>query len=158
MSDGLSGGPLYELQARPDLGADLDLCAKVMSAHTRGSIAAMSRLVARAAHDGDSSAIRIFDEAARELAAIVEAVRQALEFEPGETVPVSHSGGVFNSGALILDPFRRDLEQRSGSYRVTAPILTPSGGAAIYAARLAAQPLSVQAMQRLASSLHLRDR
>jgi N-acetylglucosamine kinase-like BadF-type ATPase len=160
MSDGrLPKGPLYEtFRAELDLGADLDLCAKVMTEHTRGSIAAMSRLVARAAHDGDSSAIRIFGEAARELAAIVEAVRQALEFEPGETVPVSYSGGVFNAGALILDPFRRDLEQRSGSYRVTAPILTPSGGAVIYAAKLAAQPLSVQAMRRLASSLHPRDR
>jgi N-acetylglucosamine kinase-like BadF-type ATPase len=155
MSDGrLSKGPLYEtFRAEFDLGADLDLCAKVMSEHTRGSIAAMSRLVACAAHDGDSSAIRIFGEAARELAAIVEAVRQALDFEPGETVPVSHSGGVFNAGALILDPFRRDLEQRSGSYRVTAPILAPSGGAVIYAAKLAAQPLSVQAMQRLVHCL-----
>jgi N-acetylglucosamine kinase-like BadF-type ATPase len=160
MSDGrLSKGPLYEtFRAELHLGADLDLCAKVMSEHTRGSIAAMSRLVASAAHDGDSSAIQIFGEAARELAAIVEAVRQALEFEPGETVPVSYSGGVFNAGALILDPFRRHLEQRSGSYRVTAPILAPSGGAVIYAAKLAAQPLSVQAMQRLAGSLHPRDR
>jgi N-acetylglucosamine kinase-like BadF-type ATPase len=159
MSDGRQPkGPLYAaFRAELDLSADLDLCAKVMSAQTRGSIAAMSRLVAGAAHDGDRSAIRIFGEAASELAAIVEAVRQALQFEPGETVPVSYSGGVFNAGALILDPFRRQLELRSGSYRVQAPILTPSGGAAIYAAKLAAQPLSVPAMQRLASSLRPRD-
>jgi N-acetylglucosamine kinase-like BadF-type ATPase len=159
MSDGRQPkGPLYAaIRAALDLGADLDLCAKVMSAQTRGSIAAMSRLVAGAAHDGDSSAIQIFGEAARELAAVVEAVRQALEFGPGETVPVSYSGGVFNAGALILDPFRHHLEQRSSSYRVQAPILTPSGGAAIYAAKLAAQPLSVPAMQRLASSLRPRD-
>jgi N-acetylglucosamine kinase-like BadF-type ATPase len=155
MSDGrLPKGPLYDaVRAAFDLGADLDLCAKVMRAHTRGSIAAMSRLVARAAHDGDTAAIRIFDEAARELAAVVEAVRQALEFGPNETVPVSYSGGVFNAGELILDPFRRHLEQRSGTYRLQPPLVTPSGGAAIYAAKLAAQALSVRAMQRLGSLL-----
>ena len=88
MSDGrLPKGPLHAVfRASFGLHADLDLCAKVMNAHTRGSIAAMSRLVARAAHDGDVSAIRIFDDAARELAAIVEAVRRALEFAPGEPV------------------------------------------------------------------------
>jgi len=160
MSDGRQPkGPLYAtFRAALDLDADLDLCAKVMSAQTRGNIAAMSKLVACAARDGDSSAVQIFDEAARELAAIVKAVRQALKYEPGETVPVSYSGGVFNAGALILDPLARHLERQSGTYHLQAPILTPSGGAAIYAAKLAAQPLSVPAMQRLASSLHLRDR
>ena len=160
MSDGrLPKGPLYAaFKAALDLGADLDLCAKVMRAHTRSSIAAMSQLVARAAQDGDAAAIRIFDEAARELAAIVEALRQALEFEPGETIPVSYSGGVFNAGALALDPLKRHLEGRSGAYRVKAPILTPSGGAAIYAAKLAGQPLSGPAMERLASWLHRADR
>jgi N-acetylglucosamine kinase-like BadF-type ATPase len=160
MSDGrLPKGPLYAtFKAALDLGPDLDLCAKVMNARTRDSIAAMSQLVARAAHDGDSSAVRIFDDAARELAAIVEAVRLALEFEPGEGVPISYSGGVFKAGAPILDPFRRHLEGRSGTYRPQAPIVTPSGGAAIYAAKLAAQPLSGQAMQRLANCLHDADR
>jgi N-acetylglucosamine kinase-like BadF-type ATPase len=160
MSDGrLPKGPLYEtFRAAFGLSADLDLCAKVLTAHTRGSIAAMSKLVTHAAHDGDSVAVRIFDDAARELAAIVEAVRQALAFEPGEDVPVSYSGGVFNAEGLILDPFRRHLEGRSGTYRVKAPIVPPSGGAAIYAAKLAGQPLSAPAMQRLASCLHGADR
>ena len=117
----------------------------------------MAQLVTRAAHDGDGSAIRIFDHAARELAAIVGAVRQALEFEPGEAVPLSYSGGVFNAGALILDPFQRHLEAQSGSYQLQAPILTPSAGAAIYAAKLAGQPLSVAAMQRFGNCLHKAD-
>ena len=99
----------------------------------------------------------IFDEAARELAAIVEAVRQALEFGPGDTVPVSYSGGVFNAGALVLDPLKRHLKRRPGTYRLQPPLVTPSGGAAIYAAKLAEQPLSATAMQRLASRLHRAD-
>jgi hypothetical protein len=76
-------------------------------------------------------------------------VRQRLEFEAEDFVPVSYSGGVFSAGALILDPFRRHLAARSGAFRLRSPILTPSIGAAIYAARLAAQPLSAAAIQRL---------
>jgi N-acetylglucosamine kinase-like BadF-type ATPase len=160
MSDGrLPRGPLHAaFRASLDLRADLDLCAKVMNAHTRGSIAAMSQLVARAAQDGDVLAIRIFDDAARELAAVAEAVREALDFEPGEAVALSYSGGVFNAGALILGPLQRHLEAHSGAYRLQAPIVAPGAGAAIYAAKLAAQPLSVAAVQRLASRLHRADR
>jgi N-acetylglucosamine kinase-like BadF-type ATPase len=160
MSDGrLPRGPLHAaFREYFGLSADLDLCAEVMNAHDRGSIAAMSQLVTRAAHDGDMLAIRIFDDAARELAAVVEAVRQALEFEPDEGVPWSYSGGVFNAGAVILDPLQRHLEGHSHSYRLTAPIVTPSAGAAIYAAKLAAQPLSLPAMQRLGSSAQMPHR
>ena len=114
----------------------------------------MSQLVARAAQDGDVCATRIFDDAARELAAVVEAVRQALEFAPDEAVAVSYSGGVFNAGALILGPLERHLAAQSLSYRLKAPILPPSAGAAIYAAKLAGEPLSAAAMARLAGALH----
>lgn len=151
MSDGrLPRGPLYgTFRTSFDLGTDLDLCAKVMNTHDRGRIAAMSQLVARAAQDGDVAAIRIFDDAARELVAIAEAVRQALEFAPGDKVSISYSGGVFNAGVLILDPLQRRLAKQSGSYRLQAPIVAPNGGAAIYAARLAGQPLSAPAIERL---------
>jgi N-acetylglucosamine kinase-like BadF-type ATPase len=155
MSDGrLPKGPLHAaFRASFGLSADLDLCAKVLNEHTRGSIATISQLVTRAAQDGDPSAIRIFDEAARELAAVVGAVRQALEFEPDEGVPLSYSGGVFMAGELILTPFQRHLEAQPGSYRLQAPIVTPRGGAVIYAAKLAGQPLSAAAMERLAGGL-----
>jgi N-acetylglucosamine kinase-like BadF-type ATPase len=160
MSDGrLPRGPLYAaFRASLDLSIDLDLCAKVMNAHGRGRIAAMSQLVTRAAHDGDVSAIRIFDKAARELAAIAEAVRRALEFEPDEPVPLSYSGGVFNAGALILTPLQRHLEGPSGAYRLKAPIVSPSGGAAIYAAKLATRPLSIAAVERLGGCLRRAER
>jgi hypothetical protein len=58
---------------------------------------------------------------------------------------------VFNAGTLILDPLRRRLEAESESYRLRPPILTPSVGAAIYAAKLAAQPLSAAALRILQS-------
>jgi N-acetylglucosamine kinase-like BadF-type ATPase len=120
-----------------------------MHAHDRGGIAAMSQLVARAAQHGDPLAVRVFDEAARELSAVAEALRRALEFNPDEPVAISYSGGVFNAGELILGPFQRHLETQSRSYQLQAPMLAPSVGAAIHAARLAGQPLAAAAMQRL---------
>jgi len=154
MSDGrLPRGPLYAV-FRQALGLtdDLDLCAKVMNAHDRGSIAALSQLVARAARDGDRAAVQIFDDAARELAAVAEAVRRALQFASDEPVRVSYSGGVFNAGALMLDPLQRHLRAQSSTYRLQAPLFTPSAGAAIHAAKLAGEPLSAAAMGRLRQS------
>jgi N-acetylglucosamine kinase-like BadF-type ATPase len=151
MSDGrLPKGPLHaSLRRHLGLDADLDLCAKLADAPSRRAIAAMAELVARAARDGDIEAIRVFDDAARELAAIIEAVRQALEFEPGERVPISYSGGVFNAGELILSPLRHHIERYSKAYELKTPMLAPSLGAAIYAARVVAQPLSPAAIERL---------
>jgi len=85
--------------------------------------------------------------------AIVDAVRRLLEFAPGEPVPLSYSGGVFEAGVLMLDPFRRHLAAQSATYRLQAPIAAPSGGAAIYAARLAGQPLSPVAIAHLGALL-----
>jgi N-acetylglucosamine kinase-like BadF-type ATPase len=156
MSDGRAPrGPLYALFKQEfDLGdLDLDLCARIMTPHVRSHVAAASRLVTRAAQADDGAALRIFDDAARELVAIVEAVRRALEFASGEPVPLSYSGGVFEAGALILDPFRRHLAAQSAAWRLQVPLVAPSGGAAIYAAKLAGQPLSAAATERLGRSL-----
>jgi N-acetylglucosamine kinase-like BadF-type ATPase len=154
MSDGrLPRGPLYTaVRAAFDLDADLDLCAKLPNARARERIAALSQLVARAARESDGSAIAIFESAARELVCIVEAVRHTLEFPASESIPLSYSGGVFNAGDLILDPFRRGIGALSANYDLRAPRLTPGLGAALYAARLAGKPLSPAAIEQLAKS------
>jgi N-acetylglucosamine kinase-like BadF-type ATPase len=155
MSDGRQPkGPLYDVFRKSfGLSADLDLCGKVMQAHTRGSIAAISQLVTHAAQDGDAHAAQIFDDAARELVLIADAVRRGLEFTPGEDVPLSYSGGVFNTGALILTPFRRHLAAQPCTFRLTTPLVAPSGGAAIYAAKLAGEPFAASAITHLAGCL-----
>ena len=155
MSDGrLPRGPLYGF-FRGSLGLrdDLDLGAKIMNAHTRSSVAAMAQLVTGAARERDPVATRILEDAARELAAVIEAVRHALEFEPGEPIPLSYSGGVFEAGPLILRPLQNQLAATSRNYELRHPKLAPHVGAAIYAARLAGQPLSGAAIERLARSL-----
>ncbi len=147
MADGrLPRGPLHEILTRElGLASDLDICAHVYakSAPQRDRIAALSRLVARAAACGDAAAQRIFEEAGRELAAIVESIRARLGYEPGEAVDLSYSGGVFQGGELILAPFRRQLLAYSGDYRLVEPRFTPAIGAALYAARLSGRRLKL---------------
>jgi N-acetylglucosamine kinase-like BadF-type ATPase len=151
MSDGrLPKDALYALfRDSLRLGDDLDLCARVLNNHSRDSIAAVAKLVTRATQEGDAAAIRIFDSAANELAAVADAIRLALDFAADEIVPVSYSGGVFHAGALILDPFKRHLAACFAGFDLRAPVLPPSIGAAIYAAKLATSPFSSAALRRL---------
>ncbi|TFW14692.1 N-acetylglucosamine kinase [Brevundimonas intermedia] len=147
MSDGrLSRGPLHDLLVQEfTLTNDLDLCAHIYcrSAPQRDRIAAISRLVARAAVQGDEAARRIFVDAGEALAQIVDTIRQRLEYRPGEPVNLSYSGGVFQSGELILDPFRQRLSACSPDYRIISPRYSPAIGAAIYAARLDGASLGI---------------
>jgi len=141
MSDGrLPKGPLHALfNEAMQLEHDLDICARVYGDHayTRGELAQLSRLVARAAAAGDVAARGIYAHAGIELAGIVDAIRRQLGFEVGEAVPLSYSGGAFSAGDLLLDPFRAALAEAWPGYDLREPLHEPHYGAALYAARLA---------------------
>ncbi len=149
MGDGrLPKGPLYDVfMGAMDLKVDLDICGAVFGREppSRDKIAAMSQLVAQAVGAGDAAARGIFDQAGRELAAIVDAIRLQLDYAVDETVPVSYSGGVFKCGDMILEPLRRHLGVLSRTYDLVTPLSSPSVGAILYAARLSGQPISIKA-------------
>jgi len=157
MSDGrASKGPLYEaLRDALRLDADLDVCAAVYGPPpmTRSAIAALAPLVARAARSGDTQARALFDSAARELAAMVHAVRDRLGVAPGHALPVSYSGGMFQFADLLLEPFSSALQGNGRCYEFTTPQLSPVAGAVLYAARLAGSPLTPAAIGTLSRNL-----
>jgi N-acetylglucosamine kinase-like BadF-type ATPase len=154
MSDGRADrGPLYELvREHFRVRADLDVCAAVYGPPplTRSEIAALAPIMARAARAGDEGVRRIFEAAARELAAIVHAVRDQLAVPPQMQLPVSYSGGLLQSSGLLLPLLEGALRNGSRRYGFAAPALSPSAGAALYAAKLAGTPLSSDAVARLA--------
>ncbi|MBC6462543.1 N-acetylglucosamine kinase [Actinomadura sp. HBU206391] len=156
MSDGrLPPGPLHTLIGEHlGLKEDLDLVDVVLNRWQgdRSKIAALSRLVVTAADRGDRYGRDILAQAARELAITVDTTRERLGFRPGQSVPVSYSGGVFKAGPSILDAFRSELEGRYATYELRDPLYPPHIGAAIYAAKLSANPLSHAALQRLQSA------
>ena len=140
MSDGrLPRGPLHALiNESLSLENDLDLCAQVYGpgARSRGELAQLSPLVAKAAALGDSAALDIFGRAGQELAHIAIALREKLGFEPAETARLSYSGGAFSAGELLLAPFRAALSRATPTFEICRPLHEPHYGAALYASRL----------------------
>ncbi len=157
MSDGRAPqAPLYDLiRERFRLCSDLDLCAAAYGPPpmTRSELAGLAPIVARAAGAGDLQAQRVFEAAARELAALVHAVRDQLRPPPGLPMPVSYSGGMFQFGELILEPLRSAIGVNGRQYEFSAPKMTPGAGAALYAARLGGTPLAATAIAALTRQL-----
>ncbi|MEP1448591.1 MAG: BadF/BadG/BcrA/BcrD ATPase family protein [Paraglaciecola sp.] len=156
MADGrLPKGPLYKIVKQDfNIDVDLDISAVVLTEWRgeRNKIAALSKLVSKAAEQGDMLAKEIMQEAGYELARIVNSTKESLKFNQDEPVNVSYSGGVFRSKALILDPFIDALQHYSSNYVVAAPVYTPVIGAALYACSLSGNRMQSQALQKLASS------
>jgi N-acetylglucosamine kinase-like BadF-type ATPase len=152
MSDGrLPVGPLYEaLRTHLELVADLDLVDVVLNRWQggRSEIAALSRIVANAAEIGDECAAQILSEAVDELVNLVDTTRRMLGFDPKEKVRVSYSGGIF-SVRSIVDGFEAALEDLHDRYELRKPLYSPVIGAAIYAARLAGEPLDAETLDQL---------
>jgi N-acetylglucosamine kinase-like BadF-type ATPase len=157
MSDGrCPRTPLYDIfRQHFDVRQDLDISGIVLGdwRGERHRIAALCQLVATAAGAEDGYALGIFADAAAELASIVDCTRQSLAFVGGVTVPVSHSGGVFEAGNIVKQPFRAALRARYEHYELVEPRFSPSVGAAIYAARLAGVALCEEALCTLSADM-----
>ncbi len=98
--------------------------------YPRPKIAAFSKLVDRAAMDGDAVAHSILTNAAQQLATIASSVRSRL-FDHDEIVHVAYIGGVYRS-RMLLERFRMLVELEDGNH-VSAPIHGPAAGALIEA-------------------------
>ena len=96
----------------------------------RPMIASYSKLVDRAAIEGDTVAQQIMLNAAQQLATAASAVRSQL-FEQREPVSVAYIGGVFRS-ELLLDRFRMLVQLEDGN-RAIEPRYGPAAGALIEA-------------------------
>jgi N-acetylglucosamine kinase-like BadF-type ATPase len=157
MSDGReTRGALYDLvRAHFGLHADLDVCATVYGppALSRSALAALAPLAAQAAGAGDLAAARLFDLAAKELAAMVHAVRDRLDIPAQRCVSVAYSGGLFHAYTSLSARLRSNLESTGRKYAFVAPRLSPSAGAALYAARCTDTPLSAVAIEHLVDDM-----
>jgi N-acetylglucosamine kinase-like BadF-type ATPase len=155
MSDGRAPrGALHELgRQRFGITHDLDLCSQVygVDANARGAFAQFARVVHEAAEAGDAAARDIFTRAARELAALVFAVRATLGVPDSVTLPVSWSGGAFAGSSRLVMGFREELAASPASYAPRTPLLPPVLGAALYAARLGGAPLDAASIENLRS-------
>jgi N-acetylglucosamine kinase-like BadF-type ATPase len=146
-------GALYEIVRQHfALQTDLDLCAAVygQSVAQRSQFSQLCRLVAQAANAGDAQASTLFEQAAVELAAIINAVRQQLRVPETEALRLSNSGGMFQLGELLRAPLRSALSAAGVPYQFIDPRLSPVSGAALQAARLGGFALGEEAVTSLA--------
>lgn len=150
MSDGrLPTGPLHQrMRAHLQLASDLDLVDVVLNRWQgdRATIASLARVVTDAATAGDPICTGILRDAGRALSELVKATIAQLDYAADEIVPVSWSGGVFDS-ADVRVAFREHLADASVDLR--DPLLSPVLGAALYAARLAGTPLGSEVVKSL---------
>lgn len=157
MSDGrLPRGPLYEhVRSHFALESDLDLCAAIYGKDIaqRSQFAQLSRLVTAAAAAGDRVALGLFQVAARELADMVDAVRDRLQIPADASIAVSSSGGMFQPDNGLREALGSELQRRSAQYRFIEAQLPPDAGAAIQAARLNGTPLGAESLAALARGM-----
>jgi hypothetical protein len=69
-------------------------------------------------------------------------VRQALRVPDDVVLPVSSTGGVFQSGSLMLEAFRAAVSNAQPRFAYQEPRYQPDIGAALYAAHLVGRRLT----------------
>ena len=100
----------------------------------RSRVAALARLVDRAATEGDGVALEILGNAAQQLATLTASVRRQL-WREGDAVTVAYIGGVFRSG-ILLERYRMLVELEEGTL-CGPPVYGPAAGALLEAYRAA---------------------
>lgn len=133
---------LYEqMRKRYSLYSDMDMILFYQE-NLRGKrkeTAALQECLLEAAKLGDESAVRLYEAAASELAQSVKGVARQLGLVEEKT-QVSYCGGIFQSGAFILNPFSKYLEQMG--FILKSPRLSPLGGGILLAAEKSGQGIA----------------
>lgn len=123
------GGPLANAVFGELGGSDWTTVRAAVYGGGRTRVAALTPLVARAAHRGDADAVAVLGAAGRELARLAAVVSARL----GQLLPVALAGGVAACGEPLLGPLRAALPA-GASFQVAAR--RPVEAAARLAARL----------------------
>ncbi|MDL1896770.1 BadF/BadG/BcrA/BcrD type ATPase [Anaerolineae bacterium CFX7] len=111
------------------LAAPAELVAQVYRADmTPQALAQLAPVAARCAAQGDAVALRLFDDAADDLARGVAAVQRALGFEDAE-FPLALTGGFLLGVELYREKFLRALTQRDCRCAPLALVHEPTLGA-----------------------------
>jgi N-acetylglucosamine kinase-like BadF-type ATPase len=119
---------------------------------SRERISLLAPQVAATARDGDSAAVQIMKTAGEELALTGLGVIRQL-FATGDHVDVFLTGGVFEAGDVLLDPFRVALRNGWPAAEPRSPRFPPAVGCLILAARVAGLKADAAWLNAAAASL-----
>lgn len=116
---------------------------------TVSEISAVSKLVAQAAFRGDRAARSIFTYEGRVLANLVSTIARRLDMT-WSNPDIYCTGGVFKSGATMLNPFRRELRKHVSRFTIRRPRFEPVVGAFI----VALKEHGIETRGRVLANLH----
>jgi glucosamine kinase len=111
-------------------------------------VASISGLVAQTALKGDRVARDILVHEGRVLANLASAVARRLRMTRSK-LDIYCTGGVFNAGATILNPFRRELRKSVSRFRIRRSRFDPVVGAFILALKEESIPISGRTLRNL---------
>lgn len=129
MADGrLPQSPLYDLVMDGLILQNPSELIQHLSSHKnpKEATASLARIAHLACEKGDRNALKLFEEAAKELALLVS----SLQYDSPVPILVKCTGGIFDSGAYILEPLRKVL---GSQYLVELSENPPLYGAYLYA-------------------------
>jgi glucosamine kinase len=119
---------------------------------SRERISLLAPKVVRTAEAGDAAAITILRIAGEELALTALGVMRQL-FELGTAVSIYLTGGVFQAGELVLEPFRALLQREWSEAEPREPRFPPAAGGLILAARSVGTPVDAAWLDTVAATL-----
>lgn len=125
-------GPLYDI-VMEEFGLqdamDFIKCMDRDYIADRSMVASLQKLLLQAADKGDRGAVRLYREAAEELAMMVESIAKSLW--DGEEITVSYSGGLFHAKEYVLPVLEKMIGGMNA--RLEKPLFSPVRGAVLMA-------------------------
>lgn len=114
---------------------------------SRAEIAALGPLVIDAAREGDEVSLEIIKQGAQGMAECIATVAEHLGF--GDAPELAMTGGVFQAGAIVVDPFQEAVHALIPHCKITKGELSPVLGACLLALELLNVRLSAEEMKVL---------
>lgn len=119
----------YTLLEHFGLEDSYNLIPIITQTHDRTSVASLAKLAFALAEEKDSAALEIYEEAAKQLADIVNALSK--NYPDG--CKLSYAGGVWRAGEYIIAPLKKYLDEK---IQLIAPEHTPVYGAYLLARKM----------------------
>ena len=90
---------------------DMEVLVKIMYQRPQDIISGFARYVVKGAEEKDGVALKILNDAAYELSLLGISVAKKLNYSNKDTFNIAYTGGFFNAGEIVLEPFIRNIKE-----------------------------------------------
>jgi len=129
-----------------------DIVGEIYKNTDKSRIASLAPIVVAAAKEEDTVALRILQEAGKELGLAAVAVARRLNIENERTI-VGGVGGVFKSGRFVLESFQATVKKGIPRVMIKPPVFNAVKGAVILGLKEAGLPITEQLVSRIEHGL-----